>query len=121
MAVPAAAADAVSVSLLHLEDWGCVSHRNGTHLVVSGPLSQCGTGRRQHRGGTEYVNTVRTARRVRQHGTYRKRVSQYGVYRGESTPTRYVPHGRVTHYSMTVVQCVSRNAAGHVLGIQETG
>ena len=55
MAVPSAAAAAVSVSLLHLEDWGCVSHRNDTHLVVSGPLTQCGTSRRQT---GEYVNTV---------------------------------------------------------------
>ena len=62
VSVPAAAADAVSVSLLHLDDWGCVSRRNGSHLVVSGPLSQCGTGSRQTRAGTEYVNTVRHGR-----------------------------------------------------------
>ncbi|XP_043211515.1 transforming growth factor beta receptor type 3-like [Amphibalanus amphitrite] len=59
VAVPSSDADAVSVSLLHLDDWGCYSHRNGTHLVVSGPLTECGTGQRRDRSGaTEYFNTV---------------------------------------------------------------
>ncbi|XP_037081129.1 transforming growth factor beta receptor type 3-like [Pollicipes pollicipes] len=58
VAVPAAAADAVSVSALHLADWSCRSTRNGSHLVVSRPLTGCGTQRRLGRRRRVYANTV---------------------------------------------------------------